>query len=1277
MMKGRRSALTQAACILAMMVLLTGCSGDDLARSVGESCAADAQCDSNLCYEGSCISPAGDADGDGLTNEVEVLLGTSPVLADSDNDGIGDAVEIGSINEPVDSDGDGVLDALESSIHDDDCDGFVDENDAEAGTPMEACVPVDTDGDGEPDANLPDQDGDGVEDLEDCEPSDSAIQRTCPPSEDSCSTVTCVPGKACVSEPYECPVGDDPCVTRTCDGAGGCDEQPTECAPSDDPCATAVCDPTSGECTLSPIECEDDGDPCSTESCAPESGECTSTPVVCAPDDELCTTESCDPASGECVSVPVLCGDDGDPCTVEACDPTGGTCTTTPVACEDDGLACTTEGCSPTTGDCHSLPILCLDDGDPCTDEACQEATGLCAAPPAVCPEDDDVCTTATCDSDSGCGFMPLECPDDGNACTIEHCVPDNDMGCSALIAVCNDDGDPCTLEACDEALGCIAPEKDCDDQDPCTVDSCDDGLCGVAEKDCDDQNPCTTDSCDETSGECVHAPISCTDEDDDACTVESCDVATGECASEPINCDTGDACEASTCEPETGDCSTPAAVVCDDQNPCTTDGCDSEVGCTTTNVDTPCNDGFVCTVSDLCTDGACVGTPVACDDDNPCTSDTCDEAIDGCVFSDVDCSDDNLCTADVCDSETGVCSNPTDWGDLCVEGPCLEVSCAPATGCHFDDKACDDGDVCTTDACDPIEGCVTAPFLVEGCEDHACWLAGCAVNDEDLPSCQYEVSAACDDGQACTRDECAELAPDEFGCLSTALSPEEYCPAGLPACTYTTCVENAGLPQCVMGSNGCSDGIACTIDICDDADFSCSNTPDDALCDLDEGPCTDDVCEPGSGGGCTSTPVDCGGDVCNPMECIVNADLAECVPAAPPCDDDIACTTDSCDLEAGCAHVNNSAPCDDGLFCTVGDVCSAGECVGAEMDCSAGEACTTGTCNEDIPGCDNAPVVCDDGVACTLDTCDPVTGDCVFTPNNANCDDSNPCTADTCAPDAGGCLNGPVDPQAPHLTLIGPPSEGFGAAVWNTSGANAPSDEPPQTNHLPPFGCDGGPVYQYMASPDYGGITPGSTGAFYATDHGGASVGPNTALQTFVNHIEEHGYTLADLTFRYTVVNLGSDTEGYDWVAIPPWFEWRRYSGSPGTFTFDLDGEPMVGGDMTQVDVENDYAGCDSAAQMATVYMHDLEPVDVTTAATSQAVTTAATYFLAAFWQPLLQTSQISLCGFSVVSLTLQTFNDGDNGRSGGLFGMDGGLLIRPPLTGGIDGVGGGTGFD
>jgi len=103
--------------------------------------------------------PSADADGDGLTDADEGLLGTDPADPDSDGDGVSDGVEVGSVAAPPDSDGDGALDALDA---DDDGDGLptADEDADGSGTPLDD----DADGDGTPDYLETDADGDGLDD---------------------------------------------------------------------------------------------------------------------------------------------------------------------------------------------------------------------------------------------------------------------------------------------------------------------------------------------------------------------------------------------------------------------------------------------------------------------------------------------------------------------------------------------------------------------------------------------------------------------------------------------------------------------------------------------------------------------------------------------------------------------------------------------------------------------------------------------------------------------------------------------------------------------------------------------------------------------------------------------------------------------------------------------------------------------------------------------------------------------------------------------------------
>lgn len=181
----------------------------------------------------------------------------------------------------------------------------------------------------------------------------------------------------------------------------------------------------------------------------------------------------------------------------------------------------------------------------------------------------------------------------------------------------------------------------------------------------------------------------------------------------------------------------------------------------------------------------------------------------------------------------------------------------------------------------------------------------------------------------------------------------------------------------------GCDDGVACTVDRCEDG--SCRHAPDDGMCPAEER--------------------------CNPV--------LGCVP--------FRCTRD--------------AECDDGLYCNGAETCDpeAGDgetgCVAGEpVDCDDGAACTADRCDEELDRCVSEPddAVCDDGVDCTVDRCDPA-GEadergCVIEADDAFCDgfcimggvcnpsvgcvggterdcrEGDPCTADTCNEAAAMC---------------------------------------------------------------------------------------------------------------------------------------------------------------------------------------------------------------------------------------------------------------------------------
>jgi gliding motility-associated-like protein len=166
--------------------------------------------------------PTIDSDGDGLTDQEEINIGTDPTNPDTDGDGIPDGQEVANGSNPLDpcspnlnagpcdQDGDGLTNAEEIVLGtnptnpDTDGDGIPDGEEVANGTnPLNPCDPdedfpgcnVDTDGDGLTDAyegvigtdpNNPDTDGDGIPDgeevangtnpLDACDPNPTGIE---------------------------------------------------------------------------------------------------------------------------------------------------------------------------------------------------------------------------------------------------------------------------------------------------------------------------------------------------------------------------------------------------------------------------------------------------------------------------------------------------------------------------------------------------------------------------------------------------------------------------------------------------------------------------------------------------------------------------------------------------------------------------------------------------------------------------------------------------------------------------------------------------------------------------------------------------------------------------------------------------------------------------------------------------------------------------------------------------------------------------------------------
>jgi cysteine-rich repeat protein len=262
----------------------------------------------------------------------------------------------------------------------------------------------------------------------------------------------------------------------------------------------------------------------------------------------------------------------------------------------------------------------------------------------------------------------------------------------------------------------------------------------------------------------------------------------------------------------------------------------------------------------------------------------------------------------------------------------------------------------------------------------------GDGLTDGADPDCQ---PAVCGNGEVEPGEDCDDGNTADGDCCSANCTFEpagSVCDDGLFCNGQEEC-DGAGLCE-NLGVDPCDDGVGCTQDACDEASDTCSNTPDDAVCD--------------------------NGLFCDGAE-TCDAQL-DCQPGTPvDCDDGVGCTVDACNEGTdSCDNTPDDAACNNGLFCDGVETCDAvNDCQpGTPVDCDDGVLCTTDRCNENTDQCDNAPddLLCDDGLFCNgAETCDAV-NDCQ--PGTPPCDPATEtCNegTDTCEP-AAVCGNGTVE---------------------------------------------------------------------------------------------------------------------------------------------------------------------------------------------------------------------------------------------------------------------------
>ncbi|HZP41417.1 MAG TPA: hypothetical protein VFD84_07880 [Candidatus Binatia bacterium] len=379
-----------------------------------------------------------------------------------------------------------------------------------------------------------------------------------------------------------------------------------------------------------------------------------------------------------------------------------------------------------------------------------------------LAPESAEIGTCA-CTSNSDC--------DDGNWCSGPgEC---RNHTCVRTPPSC-DDGNPCTEDTCDPVNHCQhAPLLDgtsCDDGNPCNgVETCQSQACtpGTPLGDgtsCSDGNPCNGDeTCQQ--GACVAGPAP----------------ADGADCFDGNPCNGKEACQNEACvpvPPVSPDCNghNPSSAY-DDCNPCTLDTCDAVSGPRHDAIlnGTPCGSGDVCAGAPICMFGNCIpGTPLPegqpCSNGDACYPDggTCHNQV--CLTGPQrDCDDHNPCTLDSCDAALGCVHDPLEDGVACSPasggtntGTCQQGICRAPNA-----KECDDANPCTTDAKDPVAGCVHTT-LADGtpCANSTVKNACKAINTCLAGVCTAGSPPSCNDQNPCTQDKCDPA----LGCLHTTL---------------------------------------------------------------------------------------------------------------------------------------------------------------------------------------------------------------------------------------------------------------------------------------------------------------------------------------------------------------------------------------------------------------------------------------------------------------------------------------------------------------------------
>jgi hypothetical protein len=617
-------------------------------------------------------------------------------------------------------------------------------------------------------------------------------------------------GTTCISNPA--------CGAPTCDGKGNCVGDPALVGKSCDKstsiaCAKYACN-AAGQCALAPnpgAECLALADPlqlpcsaanhCSGGVCGKEIGKCELKGLTgkACPATGACTVGVCS-AAGKCEQVPVAVGKScasTSPCTVGACS-AAGVCEQVPVT---DGKSCALDAASDpqcASGACVAGKCeIVANTGKSCGKQQCKagvcSTNGVCEftpTPGASCGAESE-CSKLVCDAagecksvakaGASCGAGPCQ----SGACSADgQCIQQVKVG-----AACQDP-DLCGEGVCNVQGQCVSPQyqkkSECHVDTSSVLSECWAGVIDAFGK-CTKVarvgascgcwvSPCSIGTC-QADGSCLQKPSKpagtpCSSDcvADGVCTSAgkcSGTVAVGEWCSDGEAFKASYGCRNPRCQAD-GDCAQeflPAGSYCGDaisvvqpdaQLKCgKLDKCDGQGHCIVKN---PAKNGTACSLGDPCSqgrtcfEGHCLGHGNK-PDKTPCAFGCLVGACNGgwCEktgpASDISCDDGNLCTEDAC-CGTNLGSNC--W--IVAPGECMHK---PGT------FLCGDYE-CSYSACDPYIGqCVEyyklygTPCGADACgTPHTCQVGYCK------PAFG---SMLCNDGNPCTVDYCGSC-----GCTHT-----------------------------------------------------------------------------------------------------------------------------------------------------------------------------------------------------------------------------------------------------------------------------------------------------------------------------------------------------------------------------------------------------------------------------------------------------------------------------------------------------------------------------